>query len=71
MLGLDLKMTRKSHLFWTFLKCYEEAKKFNRRIDWQTQSGSSYKSAQKRGWVDACAAHMAPGVVGLPKKFLK
>jgi hypothetical protein len=45
--------------YWNNIQhCKAEAVKFVSRIQWQKESGSSYKWATKNKWVDECAAHM-------------
>ena len=38
--------------FWTYEKCYEEAKKYKTRLEFIKQAGYVYKLAQKKGWLD-------------------
>jgi hypothetical protein len=55
-----------SHMSYTRLKpghwnkenCLEEAKKYNKKFEWQKKSSSCYNSARKNGWLDECCAHM-------------
>lgn len=44
--------------YWTLERCKAEAGKFNTRTQWQDNSGSSYLTAQRRGWLEECCAHM-------------
>lgn len=50
--------------YWTKDHCIEDAKKYNRRIDWQKKSKGAYKSAWKNKWLDECCGHM------IKRKFL-
>jgi hypothetical protein len=43
---------------WTKEKCLLEASKYNRPSDWNKNSGGSYSSAMKKGWLNECCAHM-------------
>ena len=38
--------------------CEKEAKKYNKRYEYQKNSGSSYNSAFKNGWLDEICNHM-------------
>ncbi|MBQ9671558.1 MAG: hypothetical protein IJV34_01735 [Prevotella sp.] len=38
--------------FWTYEKCFEEAKKYKTRIEFSNQAGYVYKLTQKNGWFD-------------------
>ena len=49
-LGSDVK--------WTYDACELEAKKYNSRVDYQKNSGSSYDRARKEGWLNNICKHM-------------
>ena len=38
--------------YWSYEKCYEEAKKYTRRIDFQKGCGSAYDKALKEKWIN-------------------
>ena len=38
--------------FWTYSKCYEEAKKYKTRAEFSKHAGYAYKLAQQKGWID-------------------
>lgn len=42
---------------WTFDQCFNDAKKYKTRLDWQKNS-RAYKAAAKRRWLDKCCTHM-------------
>ena len=44
--------------FWTKEKCIEEAKKYNNKKDFYTNSISSYRSSLKNNWLDEICSHM-------------
>lgn len=46
------------NLKWTKEMCEKEAKKYNKKIDYQQNSKSSYNSALKNGWLDDICSHM-------------
>jgi hypothetical protein len=43
---------------WHFDACMKDAKRFNHRSHWSTQSNSAYNSAKNNGWLEQCCAHM-------------
>ncbi len=45
----------------TLETCMASASRFTRRSDWSKADQSSYAAAKKRGWFDACVAHMTSG----------
>lgn len=44
--------------YWTLERCLEEARKYDRPVDFSKQSASAYATAQRNGWLDECKAHM-------------
>lgn len=56
--GYEPAKNKKEHFFWTFEKCFEEAKKHNNKRQWRSASQSSYGRALKKGWLVECCAHM-------------
>lgn len=44
--------------FWTLDRCVESASRFQTRNGWRLGDHPAYKAARRRGWVDACCAHM-------------
>ncbi len=44
--------------YWTKERCMEEALKYDFKVDWKKNSGSSYSLARRYGWFDECIAHM-------------
>lgn len=38
--------------YWTYEHCYEEAKKYKSRVEFEKESGSAYGVAVKNGWLD-------------------
>ena len=38
--------------YWTYERCYEEAKKYNTRNELQKKSKSAYDAAKRNGWID-------------------
>lgn len=40
--------------------CKEIAKKYNRRVEWIRYSTSSYNTAVRNKWLEACCEHMLP-----------
>jgi hypothetical protein len=43
---------------WTYGKCEEEALKYNKRKDFETNSKAAYAAAYRNGWVDGVCSHM-------------
>lgn len=37
---------------WNYETCYEEAKKYSTRYEFQKGCGSAYEVARKNGWMD-------------------
>lgn len=52
------KAPSKNWTNWTLEECIDEAKKYRMKWLWQKGSSSSYRAADKNGWMDQCAAHM-------------
>ena len=44
--------------YWTKEKCFEEAKKYHRRIDFRKNGRGAYNAAYVNGWLDEVCAHM-------------
>ena len=44
--------------YWIKEKCIEEALKYTNRSEFQYNSGSAYRSAQKNKWLDEICSHM-------------
>lgn len=44
--------------YWTKERCIEEAKKYQTKIKWKDNSGSSYSVACQNKWVYECTKHM-------------
>lgn len=38
--------------YWTKERCYDEAKKYKSKVEFQQKSGSAYVTAKKNGWMD-------------------
>ena len=47
-----LKIKKHKRGFWTYENCYNEAKKYKTRIDFQRGSGSAYDKALRENWID-------------------
>ena len=43
---------QKPKRYWNKERCKEEASKYNRRVDFQKESGSAYGVALRNGWLD-------------------
>lgn len=46
------KITSKPAGYWTYERCYEEAKKYHSRSEFKKNSVSAYKTALAKGWLD-------------------
>jgi predicted GIY-YIG superfamily endonuclease len=46
-----------SRLKWTFNACFEDAKLYNSKKEWEIKSRGAYTSALKNGWVNKCSLH--------------
>jgi hypothetical protein len=57
MLTLKIKQS-----YWTLELCKEEALKYDRKVEWQKKSISSYRAAKTNGWYDECCTHMVKKV---------
>ena len=44
--------------YWNFERCMQEALKYKIRKEWVKNSGTSYNSSVKNGWLYDCIAHM-------------
>jgi len=61
-------MKRKPKGYWTiFENCFNDAQKYNTRVEWQLNSSKAYATALKNGWSKKCTAHMKYTV--LPSDF--
>ena len=47
-----LDITNKPAGYWTYERCYEEAKNYNSRSEFKKNSVSAYKTALAKGWLD-------------------
>lgn len=47
-----IKYKQKPVGYWTYERCYEEAKKYKTKSDFQKKSGSCYHVAYRNGWID-------------------
>lgn len=56
------------HRFWGFLDCVNDARNYNTRNDWKSNS-SGYRAALRKGWLEACCEHMKSPVTS--KKRVK
>ena len=52
-------------------QCLEEALKHNKKSDWEIASQSTYTSANKRGWMEECSAHMIDGFKDWTKELVE
>jgi hypothetical protein len=53
-----MSMGLKPRGYWTLDRCRDDAKRFETRTAWKSQSGPGYAAARKAGWLDLCCAHM-------------
>jgi len=44
--------------YWTLGRCKAKALEYRTRSEWEISDKSSYRAAQKRGWLDKCCGHM-------------
>lgn len=44
--------------YWTIERCIEDAKQFNKVIDWKIKSGGAYGASRRLGCYEKCTAHM-------------
>jgi predicted GIY-YIG superfamily endonuclease len=49
---------KNSNGHWNFIRCKEEALKYNKKTDFQKKSRSAYASAIKNSWLDEICQHM-------------
>lgn len=45
---------------WTKEKCHQEALKYSNKTDFNKESGSCYRTAKERGWIEEICSHMQP-----------
>ncbi len=50
---------KKKNGYWTKERCWEEAKKYSRRTDFQKYDKAAYSAAFKKGWLDDICSHMS------------
>ena len=55
---MKVQIMRHPKGYWKKEKCYDEAQKYNHKIDFQRGSCSAYASAQLHGWLDEICEHM-------------
>jgi predicted GIY-YIG superfamily endonuclease len=55
------------YLYWTKHRCLEESMKYNYRSEFQRESQSAYRSAQKNGWLNEICSHMM--IIRKPKGY--
>lgn len=52
------KNLSRNRLKWTKEECLKDANNYKTIKEWATSSSSGYQAAFKKGWIDACTAHM-------------
>lgn len=55
---MDRLLHKKNH--WTLTSCFEDARQYKTKSEWQQAKRSGYSIAAKNGWIEKCTAHMAP-----------
>ncbi|ALP47002.1 hypothetical protein phiGrn1_0289 [Vibrio phage phi-Grn1] len=53
-----MELQRKPNGYWTLERLKEDALKYKTRSDWQKNSSAAYSSANRKGFLDECCAHM-------------
>lgn len=53
-----MKLTHHKNGYWSKQRCYEEALKYNKKIDFINFSNKAYRAAAKRGYIDEICGHM-------------
>ena len=49
---------RKPYGYWTKERCWEEAKKYNTRVEFKKKANSPYLKASSKKWLDEICSHM-------------
>lgn len=61
---------KKKNGYWTKERCWEKAKKYSRRTDFQKYDTAAYSKAFKKGWLDDICSHMSY-MEFIPSKWTK